>query len=54
MRWRAGRPDHNTDHDSEFTSFAFFAVLKDGGIRIGMDGWGRWMNSVFIDAGGDR
>ena len=39
----------NTDQGSQFTSFAFTAVLKDNGIRISMDGKGRWMDNVFIE-----
>src|SRR5690606_30554558 len=39
----------NTDQGSQFTSFAFTTTLKDAGIRISMDGGGRWMDNVFID-----
>jgi putative transposase len=47
---RYGRPDiFNTDQGSQFTSFAFTATLKDAGIRISMDGRGRWMDNVFIE-----
>ena len=39
---RFGRPDiFNTDQGSQFSSFAFTAVLKDAEIRISMDGRGR-------------
>ena len=34
---------------SQFTSFAFTTTLKDAGIRISMDGRGRWMDNVFIE-----
>lgn len=34
---------------SQFTSFAFTTMLKDAGIRISMDGRGRWMDNVFIE-----
>ena len=45
---RHGRSDiFNTDQGSQFTSFAF--TLKDAGIRISMDGRGRWMDNVFIE-----
>jgi putative transposase len=45
-----GRPDiFNTDQGSQFTSFAFTTTLKDAGIRISMDGRGRWMDNVFIE-----
>ena len=47
---RHGKPDiFNTDQGSQFTSFAFTATLKDAGIRIAMDGRGRWMDNVFIE-----
>nr|WP_248306178.1 IS3 family transposase [Devosia oryzisoli] len=47
---RHGKPDiFNTDQGSQFTSFAFTATLKDAGIRISMDGRGRWMDNVFIE-----
>ena len=45
-----GSPDiFNTDQGSQFTSFAFTNTLKDAGIRISMDGRGRWMDNVFIE-----
>ena len=34
---------------SQFTSFAFTTTLKDAGIRVSMDGRGRWMDNVFIE-----
>ena len=47
---RFDAPDiFNTDQGSQFTSFAFTAVLKDAEIRISMDGRGRWMDNVFIE-----
>ena len=47
---RYGRPEiFNTDQGSQFTSFAFTNTLKDAGIRISMDGRGRWMDNVFIE-----
>jgi len=47
---RHGRPDiFNTDQGSQFTSFAFTTTLKDAGIRVSMDGRGRWMDNVFIE-----
>ncbi|MEZ5800054.1 MAG: IS3 family transposase [Nitratireductor sp.] len=49
---RHGRPDiFNTDQGSQFTSFAFTTTLKDAGIRISMDGRGRWMDNVFLSSG---
>jgi putative transposase len=47
---RYGRPEiFNTDQGSQFTSFAFTDLLKASGIRISMDGKGRWMDNVFIE-----
>jgi putative transposase len=47
---RYGRPEiFNTDQGSQFTSFAFTTTLRDAGIRISMDGRGRWMDNVFIE-----
>src|SRR6188472_1368732 len=34
---------------AQFTSFAFTTTLRDAGIRISMDGRGRWMDNVFIE-----
>ena len=39
----------NTDQGSQFTSEAFTGVLKEHGIRISMDGKGRWMDNVFVE-----
>jgi putative transposase len=45
-----GTPDiFNTDQGSQYTSLAFTNVLKDHGIKISMDGKGRWMDNVFIE-----
>ncbi len=45
-----GRPEiFNTDQGSQFTSLAFTDVLKAAGVRISMDGRGRWMDNVFIE-----
>ena len=47
---RFGRPEiFNTDQGSQFTSAAFTGVLAASGIRISMDGRGRWMDNVFIE-----
>ena len=47
---RFGRPEiFNTDQGSQFTSAAFTSVLASAGIRISMDGRGRWMDNVFIE-----
>ena len=47
---RYGRPEiFNTDQGSQFTSPRFTGVLRDAGVRISMDGRGRWMDNVFIE-----
>ena len=47
---RYGRPEiFNTDQGSQFTSLAFTDALKAAGVRISMDGRGRWMDNVFIE-----
>jgi putative transposase len=47
---RFGKPDiFNTDQGSQFTSLGFTKVLNDAGVRISMDGRGRWMDNVFIE-----
>jgi putative transposase len=47
---RFGTPEiFNTDQGSQFTSDDFTGVLLDNGIKISMDGKGRWMDNVFIE-----
>ncbi len=47
---RFGVPEiFNTDQGSQFTSMAFTGVLAAAGVRISMDGRGRWMDNVFIE-----
>ncbi len=47
---RYGPPEiFNTDQGSQFTSVDFTDALKEAGIRISMDGKGRWMDNVFIE-----
>lgn len=47
---RHGRPEiFNTDQGSQFTSSAFTRKLEEAGIRVSMDGRGRWMDNVFIE-----
>jgi putative transposase len=47
---RFGQPQiFNTDQGSQFTGAAFTGVLTAAGIRISMDGRGRWMDNVFIE-----
>jgi putative transposase len=45
-----GHPElFNTDQGAQFTSQAFTARLKEGGIRISMDGRGRALDNVFVE-----
>ncbi len=45
-----GHPEiFNTDQGVQFTSQAFTARLKEGGIRICMDGRGRALDNVFVE-----
>src|SRR5712691_9897265 len=47
---RFGVPEiFNTDQGSQFTSAAFTGTLAAAGIKISMDGRGRWMDNVFIE-----
>jgi putative transposase len=47
---RFGKPEiFNTDQGAQFTSAAFTGRLAAAGIRISMDGRGRWMDNVFIE-----
>ena len=39
----------NTDRGSQFTSFEFTQALRDAGVKISMDGKGRWMDNVMIE-----
>ncbi|MCK5806558.1 MAG: IS3 family transposase [Lentisphaeria bacterium] len=39
----------NTDQGCQFTSAAFLGVLREAGVKISMDGRGRWMDNVFIE-----
>lgn len=39
----------NTDQGSQFTGDAWTGALKEAGVRISMDGKGRWMDNVFIE-----
>jgi putative transposase len=39
----------NTDQGSQFTSEDFTGRLKEEGIRISMDGKGRWRDNVFVE-----
>jgi putative transposase len=45
-----GTPEiFNSDQGSQFTSPRFTRVLKEAGVKISMDGKGRWMDNVFIE-----
>jgi putative transposase len=47
---RHGQPEiFNTDQGAQFTSLAFTKRLKNGGIRISMDGRGRALDNVFVE-----
>ena len=45
-----GRPEiFNTDQGSQFTSREFTQVLRDHGVRISMDGKGRYADNIFLE-----
>jgi putative transposase len=47
---RFGRPEiFNTDQGSQFTSPRFTGILQAAGMRVSMDGRGRWLDNVFIE-----
>ena len=47
---RQGKPEiFNTDQGSQFTSEAFTSMLLEHGIRISMDGKGRYMDNIFVE-----
>ena len=47
---RFGKPEiFNSDQGSQFTSLRFTEVLINAGIKVSMDGRGRWMDNVFIE-----
>jgi putative transposase len=47
---RKGRPEiFNTDQGSQFTSEAFTGLLERYGVRISMDGKGRYRDNLFIE-----
>ena len=39
----------NTDQGSQFTSLDFTQVLQDAGVKISMDGKGRWRDNVMVE-----
>jgi putative transposase len=47
---RHGRPEiFNTDQGVQFTSAAFLDELSNQGVRISMDGKGRFLDNIFIE-----
>lgn len=47
---RYGQPEiFNTDQGSQFTADEFTGVLLDRGIKISMDGKGRFIDNIFIE-----
>jgi len=47
---RFGTPEiFNTDQGAQFTSTEWIDVLKIAGVKISMDGKGRWIDNVFIE-----
>ena len=47
---RYGPPEiMNTDQGSQFTSFAWTNRLKQSGIKISMDGKGRFLDNIFVE-----
>ena len=47
---RKGRPEvFNTDQGSQFTSLEFTQVLQEHGVRISMDGKGRYSDNIFVE-----
>jgi putative transposase len=47
---RYGVPEiFNTDQGSQFTSDAFVDLIQGHGIRLSMDGKGRWVDNVFVE-----
>ncbi len=52
-RWRTlsrGRPEiFNTDQGAQFTSEAFTGLLLEQGIRVSMDGKGRYLDNIFVE-----
>ncbi len=39
----------NTDQGSQFTSLAWTTALESAGVKISMDGKGRWVDNVFVE-----
>jgi len=39
----------NTDQGSQFTGSAWITTLTDAGVRVSMDGRGRYLDNIFIE-----
>ena len=47
---RDGLPEiFNTDQGVQYTAEAFTGRLEAAGVRVSMDGRGRWMDNVFVE-----
>ncbi len=47
---RFGPPEiMNTDQGSQFTSFAWMDRLRRSGVRVSMDGKGRFLDNIFVE-----
>jgi putative transposase len=47
---RFGQPEiFNTDQGVQFTSASFLTELETQGVRISMDGKGRFLDNIFIE-----
>lgn len=47
---RFGKPEiFNTDQGAQFTDARFTGMLLGAGIRVSMDGKGRWVDNVFVE-----
>ena len=47
---RFGKPEiFNTDQGSQFTGFDWTNTLSEAGVKISMDGRGRWIDNRFIE-----
>ena len=45
-----GQPEvFNTDQGSQFTSLEFTQVLQEQGVKISMDGKGRYQDNIFVE-----
>ena len=45
-----GTPEvFNTDQGNQFTSEGFTGLLKQHGVRISMDGKGRYTDNIFVE-----